>query len=348
MNRKGVISFGDASLHVREDPQASVMGEWERQFKKDVFLRMAQQLRRLGWRTEVPADMIEQYSRGFAENHRYCEKGELKGLLGLAGRCIEFEVWQGVNTPNRPDHGGRYEPSKEAVMPYLLRLEMERTRRRLSKYLCNVFDGYEFRSHRNDGRMEKRGPGALTAMEWVKGVWRSSWHFQGDTSTYKISDYNRGSADGLQVEHGQRVYFADRKGRMCTGIAYYNINNMWWVVTGKYGVTNEASHHLYVEQPPDLRRKRNERLRRCRLESELAKAIKAMNFQRAEVLKGILFPNADQLYLIWHKKHSAWFAPNFNGYRDNVLDAGKYTFEELGGYTEETEVTKPVLMAGAA
>lgn len=344
--RQGVVRFHDASLHVWEDPKGTALGEWERQFKKDVFLRMAQQLRRLGWKTEVPADMVEQYGRRFAENHRYCRKGDLQGLLDLSGRHIEFQMWQDVANGENPN-GGRYDFDKEKRMPYLLRLEMERTRRRLRAYLCNVFSGYEFNDTKKDGRREKRGPGALTAMEWVEACWATSWHFKGDTNTYQISDYNRKSADGKLIEHGQRVYFADRKGRMSTGIAYYNINNMWWVVSGKYEVNNEASFELYVDNPGDLRRKRNERLRRKRLERELAKAIKVMDFRRAEILKGVLFPKAEPLYLIWHKERGAWFAPNFSGYRNSVTDAGKYTLAELGRYAEETNLTRPVPLEAA-
>ena len=42
-------------------------------------------------------------------------------------------------------------------------------------------------------------------------------------------------------------------------------------------VVGVAPHHeIFVEQPPELRRKRNDRARRSRLEGELAKAIRAM------------------------------------------------------------------------
>ncbi|SDF71972.1 hypothetical protein SAMN05216571_101371 [Onishia taeanensis] len=331
INREGVVSLHDASLHVWEEPEGPALYEWEHQFKKDVFLRMAQQLRRMGWRTEVPAEMIKQYSRSFAENHRYCRKGDLQGFLGLSGRHIEFAMWQDVANGDNPN-GGRYDFGKEKRMPYLLWLEMERTRRRLRAYLCNIFAGYEFNDEPRDGRNAKCGTSALTAMEWVEGCWRTSWHFKGDISNYTISDCNRKSADGKLIEHGQRVYFADRKGRMSTGFAYYNINNMWWVVTGKYGVSNEASFALYVDNPGELRRKRNEGLRRQRLEIELAKAVKAMDFLRAETLKGVLFPADEPLYLIWHKGHSAYHRPGACGYTPDPVEAGKFTWEELGRF----------------
>ncbi len=105
IDRAGTVHFHDASIHVWEESNGPAFGEWERQFKKDVFIRMAQQLRRLGWRTEVPADMVKTYSRSFAENHRYCQKGDLQGFLDLSGRHIEFEMWQDVANGENPNGG---------------------------------------------------------------------------------------------------------------------------------------------------------------------------------------------------------------------------------------------------
>ena len=57
INRTGTVSFGDARLSIWEEPpgRGLVSREWERNFKRDVFLRIAQQLRRLGWTVTVPA-----------------------------------------------------------------------------------------------------------------------------------------------------------------------------------------------------------------------------------------------------------------------------------------------------
>lgn len=334
INREGEVRFGDASLSAWEDPGRRGWDEWkeyERGFKREVFKRMVQQLHRLGWSTSVPEDMTKNYGRRFAENHRYCRKGDLQGFLDLSGRCIKFEMWQDVANGDNPN-GGRYDFDKEKRMPYLLWLEMERTRRRIRDYLCNVFAGYEFRTQRNDGRMDKRGPGRLTALEWVGGCYETSWHFKGDTTQYTIADYNRKSADGAMLSHGQRVWFADRKGRICTGIAYYNINSMWWVVSGKYEVGNEGSHNLYTTCPENPRQKRNAELRRGRLESELSKAVKTMDFRRAQVIKEILFPASEPLFMVYHKEHGCYHRSNFCGYTKDSNDAGKFTWEELGRF----------------
>lgn len=293
INRTGKVSFGDASLCVWEEGLGGSLQErdaWEKAFKRQVFKRIIQALNRLGWKCVIPEDKIERYGRRFAEGRRYCVKGDLKADLDVSGRCIELDMFQNVNAPDRPDHEGRYQSEKERHMPYVMRLEMERTRRRIRDYLCNVFSGYEFKSGRPDGRDNKTGPGKLTAMEWLEGCYATSCHFRGDTATYKISDYNRKSADKTMLEHGQRVWFFDRKGRIQTGIAYYNINNMWWVIWGKYGHTNCAAFELFTTLPDDFRRKRNESLREKRLKGIMNKAVEAMSFERAATIRDLLFP----------------------------------------------------------
>lgn len=351
IQREGKVRFGDAALYIAEEgiSAARAAGGWEgekewcRLFKRQVFARVVQQLNRLGWKVGPWAD-AEHY-KAIANDHRTCSKGEhLHADLSISGRCIKLEMWQSANTPARPDHQGRYESNKEGIAPYLIRLEMERTRRRIRDYLCNVFDGYQFEDKAGDGRHQKRGPGHITAMQFVEACWSTDWHFKGDWQAYRDThgspglvecfNSNRKTADGKLLEQGQRVYFADRKGRMQTGIAYYNINNMWWVVSGKYAVTNEASFELYVDNPGDLRRKRNRSARRKRLEKELNKAIAAMNFRRAEVLRDLIYPPNEPIFCLWHRGHQAYHCAGFSGYTTEQMQAGKFTRDELKGWTE--------------
>ena len=347
IEREGVVSFGDANISVWEEGiprDLNAKDAWERKFKIEVFARIVQTLNRLGWTCTMPdinPHDIKHYggnvARWSAERRRVCSKGEIKGELSVCGRHIEFQMWQGVNTPTRPDHGGRYESDKEACAPYLLRLEMERTRRRIRDYLCNVFTDYTFdQKHRSIYRK----PLEMTAMERIQQYYAESVHFKGDwgaelAKPYGVPDYNRKSADSVLLEHGQRVWMADRKGRIVTGIAYYNINSMWWVHLGKYDYTNESCSRLYTKCPENFRTKRNSERRRKRLEGELAKAIKGMNFERAALLRDILFPKKEQLYVVWHKEHKAYHRANFQGYTTDVIDAGKFTEAEVKGYTSD-------------
>lgn len=338
IERTGKVSFGDASLGVWEDPECQVQDEWELKFKKDVFLRIVQQLNRLGWSVTMPAiepDDIKRYggavARWSAERHRNCIKGDLQAELSASGRCIKFEMFQNVNAPDRPDHGGRYQNNKEFHMPYLMRLEMERTRRKIRDYLCAVFSGYEFNTKNRNIYLN---PLAKTAMESIQEHYAESCHFKGDITQYEIQDYNRKSANGEMLNHGQRVWFFDYRGRASTGIAYYKINSMWWVLTGRYDYTNKSSHELFTESPENIRIKRNTDLRRKRLEQELSSAIKLMNFERAAILRDIIFPKCE-LFVVWHKDHEAYHRAGFCGYTNNVIDAGKFTKEEVAGWSSD-------------
>ena len=349
ITREGVVSFGDASLSVWEETMPSLntaadhkkRDAWELAFKRQVFARIIQALNRLGWTVAQPPIKphdVKHYggavARWASERRRDCSKGELKGELEVSGRSITFKMWRGVNTPTRPDHGGRYESDLEGCMPYVLRLEMERTRRRIRDYLCNVFDGYEFDSKH---RTIYRCPLQFTALELIEQSYAESWHFKGDMADYlkkngykELPSYNCTSRDGQRIQHGQRVWFKDWNGRIGEGIAYYNSNNMWWVVTGRYDRRNIGTGDIWVKCPENPRVKRNERQRRKRLEQELAKAVSAMEFDRAKLLKSILWPEQEPLFYILKGSH--YFGPNYSGYTSNPIEAGKYTKAELKPY----------------
>lgn len=341
IDRQGVVSFGDASVAVWEEGISAARnaggyaGEkaWSQAFKRQVFARIVQTLHRIGWTVVIPP--TKQNSPLFTLNYRDCSKGDLKGELSVGGRSIKFEMWQGVNTPTRPDHGGRYESNKEACMPYVLRLEMERTRRRIRDYLCNVFSGYTFDCKH---RSIYRKPLQFTALEIIQQHYAESWHYKGtDFEEYKAKHYglpgNLRSADGVDLTHGQRVWTTDWHGRWVEGTALYNINNMWWVVLGRYDYTNKACFDLHAAPPPDVRKKQNQRQRRKRLEGLMADAVKAMDFDRAKVLEAILWPEPEPLFHII--KNGAYFGPNYCGYTKSPVDAGKYAKDELRPYADQ-------------
>lgn len=359
--RTGTVHFGNASLSIWEEGPSNRMthkerGAWELAFKRQVFARIIQTLNRLGWTCTMPEiapHSVKHYggnvARWSAERKRLCVKGDLKGDLEVSGRHIEFKMFQSVNCPTRPDNEGRYESDKEGVMPYVLRLEMERTRRRIRDYLCGVMEGYTFEAKK---RSIYRKPLEITALEQIKEHYAESWHFKGDWAAWKdkysapkwvgCSNGNRKSADGVLLEHGQRVYFFDWHGRIQTGTAMYNINNMWWVVTGKYDYRNEACFHLYARLPENFRVKRNAKRRRARLEKLLAQATKAMNFERAAVLRDILFPNDEQLFVVRHDEHGAYHCSGFSGYTTNLIDAGKFTAAEVKNWDKAPNKVLPL------
>lgn len=359
--REGVISFHDASLSIWEDsmpginvPNAyKVRDAWELLFKRQVFARVVQTLNRLGWTVTMPAikehDVKHyggQVARWSAERRRECFKGDLKGELEISGRTIKFEMWQDV-TPSENPNGGKYDFDKLERMPYVLRLEVERTRRRIRDYLCNVFTDYTMSTR----RPSKRIPGE-TAIESISRSWAENERSTPDkweayARKKAVEDvYNNKARDGVVIQHGQKVYTTDFKGRWLVGQAYAD-GGMWYVVTGPYTYERKSSNEISTTPPPDLRVKNNKRRAREKLERELQKAVAAMDFKRAAVLKGILFPEGP-LYAIWSKKNESYFAIMYCGYRSSLADAGKYTRAELKPYLGdklETDQYKAVPVA---
>lgn len=338
IERTGRVVFHDAELAVWEDgiSDARHSGGWEgekkwvREFKRDVFLRIVQLLNRMGWTCVVPAEMVKQYSRSFAESHRYCRKGDLQAELAVSGRKIDFEMWQDVqNGENR--NGGKYDFDKEERMTYLQRLEMERTRRRIRDYLCNVFTGYAFEAEREP----KMGLLGITALEAAANSRRTSGHYIAELDHARIYPGSRNdqAADGGTIVHGSKVWAIDYSGRIVTGTAFYSLNNNWHIVMGKYGLLCMHTGRIFTIQPENLRIKRNSDQRRKRLEHELAKAVETMNFERAAVLRDIAFPGKPQLFNVWHDEHHLYHCAGFCGYTSEQAKAGQFTADEVRGWT---------------
>lgn len=353
IERKASVIFSDASIIIRDEfPDASVRLSWadekarERKFKREVFARIVQTLNRLGWVCVLPDKEArndpDEY--GIRERmrrcKRLCSKGDLKGELHLSGSCLKFEMFQNVNAPDRPDHDGRYQGDKEHHMPYLIRLEMERTRRRIRNYLCSVFTGYHFDVAAMDKYQHRIGVGYMTAMEAVEKDWRNSGHFVErlgrPDGEHRAS--NNKSADGGVVRNGERVWYLDRKGRWITGIAYYRLGPMWNVVSGRYTRDCQQNNYLHVSCPDDLRVKRNSKLRRSRIEHLMAHAAAAMKFERAAQLRDLLNPKAEPLYMILNTREDVYFRQDYSGYTRDTTHAGKYTRAELKPYLGDADV----------
>jgi hypothetical protein len=347
------VRFGDANLIVWEEPkgQVQVMGAWEKEFKRVVFTRIAQQLRRLGWECVVPAidpRDVKAYggnvARWAAERHRICSKGDLRGELSTSGRCIEFEMWQDVQNVSNPN-GGKYDFDKEERMTYLQRLEMARTRRRIRDYLCNVFTGYAF----EETRTPKIGLLGVTAEEFAAHSRRTSGHYRPKLDRAEISMTSNAIArDGGTIEHGSKVWAIDYGGRIVTGTAYYSLNSNWQIVTGKYGLLSTHMGHIFTRQPDNLRIKRNLRDRRKRLEKELADAVARMDFQRAQMLKNVLFPGNPMLFNVWHEEHGLYHCSDFCGYTRDQSKAGKFTAEEVRNWDRKPNRVVQIVAEKAA
>lgn len=346
IDRAGTINFHDASLYIWEEgeaPRGQICGldkGWQRQFKRDVFARIVQTLNRLGWTCTIPTDMVERYGASFAREYRDCIKGDLQARIEIGGRTIKLEMFQDVQNVSNPN-GGRYDFDKAQRMSYLQRLEMERTRRRIRDYLCNVFAGYVFEppkisspnpdplayfNDQWDGEYEKR-----------RGTHRFDRGADGWPSDKELSLWNQNDAGGTPLNQGDVRWLRDRKGRLLRGRVYGGINGMWMFVygPGQQDRTHEPASRFFTYRPGMLRKLVNADVRRKRIERELQKATNAMNFERAAVLRDILFPNNPNLFVVWHKDHEAYHCSGFCGYTRDKSKAGRFTADEVRAWRHE-------------
>lgn len=316
MTRRLDINLHDTSIGIWQDNPD------DPSFHTEIYLGLQRHLRRRGWMLRADPRILKNYPT-LSKSHRIASRGDLRAEVRLSGRVVEINVWAETWPIDNPN-GRRHDFHKRNRMRFLDQVRFDLETRKVLDWLRDRADVTV--THR-DHTVQIR-PGALDAMAAIQRDYASSCHSDKVLGRPICSQpYNSRSADGGTVEHGATVWFADGKGRLCRGVAYYNINNMWWVVTDRYGRHNRASAELYIRTPDDLRRKRNARARRRRLEQELKAAILRSDFRRAELLKRIAFGEA-ATYGIWSTKHQAFYRPDFAGYTADTIAAGRYSWAE--------------------
>ncbi len=142
-----------------------------------------------------------------------------------------------------------------------------------------------------------------------------------DSYDYKS---NSNDANKKKIICGDLKYFYDcRTKRLSCGIAWHNINNMWWIISAG-NLRNIASFKLFDFSPELTRREELSKEEKVqRLHTELKREEKNQNYLRCIVLKDLL--NPEKLYNIWSIKHDSWWRPNNNGYTTQKNEAGVYT-----------------------
>lgn len=298
----------------------SHLGIWQDDARDDsllseVYAELIRRMRTRGW--SIRRDpRIHQHHRCLSSRHRLGARGTLRCEIELAGRTVKVEFWS-TTAEQENRNGRRYDFNKMRRMHKLDRLRVELEFRRILSWLETIAPV----------KVKRRDEHELPPLKRIEKSYAGSWHKDKDLGRPVCeSDYNRTSQDGALLEHGQTVWLPDGKGRIVRGIAYYNINNMWWVVAGGQ-LYNEGSRSLFSARPANLRIKLNDRARRNRLEAELRLAVQRMDFQRAQVLKTIIF-GAEQTYMIWARDNRAYYRSQYAGYSSDTAGAGRYTRAE--------------------
>lgn len=310
MSRKPLaVRIHDASIGIwQDDPN-------DTSFRSDIYAVLIRQMRDRGWSIKADPKIRSRY-RCLNANHRKGARGTLGCEIQLTGRVVQVEFWSTTAAQDNR-HGRRYDFGRMARMSHLDGLRVELEFKRIARWLETLAPI----------KLTRSSDDHLTPMQQIEKRYAESWHTDKALGRpHWGQDYNRKSADGALLEHGQTVWFADRHGRIVRGTAFYNINSMWWVVAGGE-LRNQSCHELYTQAPANLRIKRNERRRRTRLEKELALAVQRMAFDRAAVLKRILF-GVEQTFMIWARDKQAYYRSQYSGYTVDRISAGKYTRAE--------------------
>ncbi len=289
-------------------------------FHKEVFLGLLKHLGRSGWVVTLDEE-IRKHHRCLSPNYRRARKGNLFASVHVSGRVVEIDIWAETWVKEN-QNGHRYDFDKIRRLDYLDRLRVDLTFRRLAHWLS------AFSTVTVENGIRRPSLVAPTALDQIARRYAKCWHT--DKALGRpicTSPSNCRSADGGTVTHGAPVWFVDAKGRLGRGVAYYNINSMWWIAVGRDTLRNKASFEIYVSPPSDLRVKRNERDRRKRLETEMSLAVRVHDFRRAETIRKILF--GDQpLFRIWSSKNDAFYGSNHSGYTSDTARASLYTRAE--------------------
>lgn len=284
-------------------------------FRSEIYGALIRQMRDRGW-SIGRNDQVHRHYRCLSPDRRVGARGTLLCDIEISGRVVKAEFWSTTAQQKNPN-GRRYDFDKMKGMSKLDRLRVELEFRRIVAWLEGLAPV----------EVKRRDEQNLPPMSRIERGYAESWH-----SDKKLGrpickyDYNRKSADGHMLEHGQTVWMPDRKGRIIRGTAFYNINNMWWIIAGG-ALFNKGCFEIYAATPGDLRQKRNDRIRRKRLESELQIAVQRMDYRRAETLKTILF-GGEQTYMIWARDKRAYYRSQYAGYSADSGGAGRYTKAE--------------------
>ena len=284
-------------------------------FRSEIYGALIRQMRDRGW-SIGRNDQVRRHYRCLSPDRRVGARGTLLCDIELSGRAVKVDFWS-TTAKQLNRNGRRYDFDKMKRMSKLDRLRVELEFRRIIAWLETLAPL----------EVKRRDDQNLTPMERIEKGYAESWHSDKELGRPVCnSDCNRKSADEQLLEHGQTVWIPDNKGRILRGVAFYNINSMWWVIAGGM-LFNKGCSEIFAASPSDLRKKRNDRASRKRRETELQIAVQRMDYRRAQILKTILF-GAEQTYMIWARAHRAYYRSQYAGYCSDTAGAGRYTRAE--------------------
>jgi DNA (cytosine-5)-methyltransferase 1 len=191
---------------------------------KAVFEKVRALLWRRGFKLQIEPRIKKQYpSLAKTKNYYHAQKGDLEVKLECHPRQSEVTFYQNVVIEN--PNGGQYDFNKLSRMPYLIRLRYLVERFHIINLLASL--GFEDISEPTFDTLEGK----------IFHDINTSGHWHGEPLLewgLKQPDYNRKDANGKPVVPGETKYFYEYETkRLVRGVVYYDLNSMWYAVSGK-------------------------------------------------------------------------------------------------------------------
>lgn len=178
---------------------------------------------------------IRKHYRAISRGHHRGAKGALELKVNLSGCMLEIEFFQNVVFSN--PHGGHCDFDRRQKMPYLVGKQYELERDKIAEF----FSGMGLPRLQRDVR--RRGWAFIDHERAKLEAFQGAGFY-----AREIHRHNKLTATKAELAHGDVVYFFGRHGNGGTihkGVAFPNINNMWWVLLPGDEWANVASFHLY-------------------------------------------------------------------------------------------------------
>lgn len=303
-HRTGSVRIHDTTVSIWEEHNDDTMN-------KVVLGALVEFLRSRGWR----ARQDETVAKIIRSSYYVATKGPMNARIDCHGRALECVLWS-ADYPSDHPTSHRYDFDKRTRMPYATRVRADVEMNALARWAVDTF-GYA----KGDDDRRKMG-----AAEYIAKRYAECCHTDPVLGHPRIGHpSNALSGDGTMLQHGSVVWFRGRDGRARTGRTFYNLNNMWWIVTPDDERRNLPSWEVLTKPPANLRRVVDPSVRRDRLEREHRAALLAEDYDRAKLLRRLAWGDGP---LYWLKKGDSLYATNARGYVGDTARAGRFTAEE--------------------
>lgn len=219
------------------------------------YLSVLRKLSQIGFKI-IKNPRIEKDYKILSVYNRYGKWRDLEVEIEIYPNGFKFEFYQNLNTGDRAAGDGMYCFDKYSLMTYLIKKQFEYTVREIKKFIESrreiTFSSGDRPVNSTEEIIQHTQQRHFAPKNQIQEL--------ADIESYMTSyDFNCNSTDRDKktIKCGEVKYFRDyRTGRLYRGLAYHNINNMWWIIINKFDCRNVASFELFNPNPEDYRVRR--------------------------------------------------------------------------------------------